>query len=65
MGAIMYILADIDFSNRLGVLVSEPQPDDMDLQDQMLNAEQGGTLRDLAMASSPSRNLEMAVFGAP
>ena len=42
MGAIMYILADIDFSNRLGVLVSEPQPDDMDLQDQMLNAGAGG-----------------------
>jgi hypothetical protein len=61
----MYKLADIDFSSRLGVLVSEMQPNDIDLQDQALNAEQGASLLHLATASSPSTNLDMAVFSAP
>ena len=65
MGANMYRLADMDFSNRLGVVVSELAPDEMDRQDQTLDAKQGATLSDLSTASSPTRDLERAVFGAP
>ena len=36
-GAIMYALANIDFSNRFGVVVSE-LPDEIDDQDQTLDA---------------------------
>ena len=52
----MYTLAAIDLSNRLGVVVSELPPDEMDHQD--LDAKQGATLSDLA-------DLERAVFTAP
>jgi hypothetical protein len=61
----LYKLADMDFSNRLGVVVSELAPDEMDRQDQTLDAKQGATLSDLSTASSPTRDLERAVFGAP
>jgi len=46
-------LANIDFSNRFGVVVSE-LPDEIDDQNQTLDAKQGAALS----------NLEMAVFGA-
>jgi hypothetical protein len=58
MGAIMYALATIDFSDRLGFIVSELMPDEIDRQDQTLDASQGAVL------SLPTRGLEMAVFGA-
>jgi len=59
MGAIMYALANIDFSDRLGFVVSELTPDKIDRQDQTLDGRQG------ALADSLSaRGLEAAVFGA-
>jgi hypothetical protein len=64
MGAIMYTLANVDFSNRLGVIVSELPPDEIDRQDQTLDAWEGA-LSALATASSSAIELEMAVFGAP
>ena len=54
----MYTLANLDFSNRFGVVVSELPPDEMDGQDQTLDAKQGAALSDLA-------DLEMAVFDSP
>jgi hypothetical protein len=60
MGAIMYALANIDFSDRLGFVVSELTPDEIDRQDQTLDARQGAALA----ASLPARGLEVAVFGA-
>ena len=57
----MYRLADFDFSNRLGVVVSELAPEEMDRQDQTLGAKPKATRSD---ASSADRDLEMAVFGA-
>jgi hypothetical protein len=60
MGAIMYALANIDFSDRLGFVVSEPTPDEIDRQDQTLDASQGAAVA----ASLPARGLEVAVFGA-
>jgi hypothetical protein len=59
MGAIMYRLAEMDFSDRLGVVVSELAPDDMDPQQETPKA-QGAKASDLATA-----DLEMAVFSAP
>ena len=56
----MYRLADVDFSNRLGVVVSELAPEEMDRQDQPLGAKRS----DPATASSTDIGLEMAVFGA-
>ena len=56
----MYRLADLDLSNRLGVVVSELAPEEMDHQD----AKPKGTRSDPAPASSADRDLEMAVFGA-
>ena len=56
----MYKLADVDFSNRLGVVVSELAPEEMDSQDHTLSAKRS----DPATASSADRGLEMAVFGA-
>ena len=58
----MYRLADVDFSNRLGVVVSELAPEEMDRQDYTLGAK--ATRSDPATASSADRDLEMAVFGA-
>ena len=55
MGAIMYALANIDFSDRLGFVVSELTPDETDRQDQRLDARQSDTL---------ATALEVAVFGA-
>ena len=54
MGAIMYALANIDFSDRLGFVVSTPQPDEIDSQDQTLDTKR----------SLPTSALEEAVFGA-
>jgi hypothetical protein len=59
MGAIMYALADIDFSARLGCVVSELTPDEIDRQDQALDGRQGALADSLA-----ARALEAAVFGA-
>ena len=57
----MYALAHvIDFSNLLDISLSEPLTDEIDRQDQTLDAK----LR-TEFASSPARNLEKAVFGAP
>ena len=56
----MYRLADFDFSNRLGVVVSELAPEEMDHQD----AKPKATRSDPAPTSSADRDLEMAVFGA-
>jgi len=61
----MYTLANIDFSNRLGIVVSERPPDEIDGQDQTLDAKRGAVLSALATASSSARGLAMAVFGAP
>ena len=59
MEAIMYALANIDFSDRSGFAVSELTPDEIDRQDQTLDGRQG------ALADSLSaRGLEVAVFGA-
>jgi hypothetical protein len=52
----MYALANIDFSDRLGFIVSELTPDEIDGQDQTLDASQGAAL------SLPARGLEVAVF---
>jgi len=41
LGAIMYALANIDFSDRLGFVVSELTPDKIDRQDQTLDGRQG------------------------
>jgi hypothetical protein len=59
MGAIMYALANINFSNRLGVVVSELAPDDMDRQKETLKVKEAKA-SDLAAV-----DLEMAVFSAP
>ena len=56
----MYRLADVDFSNRLGVVVSELAPEEMDRQDHTLGAKRS----DPATESSVDRGLEMAVFAA-
>ena len=61
----MYTLANVDFSNRLGVIFRELPPDEIDRQDQTLDAKREGALSALATASSSARELEMAVFGAP
>ena len=45
----MYGLANIDFSNQFGVVISE-LPDEIDDQDQMQDAKQGPALSDLEMA---------------
>lgn len=60
----MYILANVDFSNRLGVVVSEIALEEMDHQDQNLAAKPKATRSDPATASSADRDLELAVFGA-
>jgi hypothetical protein len=57
MGAIMYALANIDFSDRLGFVASELTPE-TDRQDQTLDARQGAAL------AASARGLEVAVFGA-
>jgi hypothetical protein len=55
----MYALANIDFSDRLGFVVSELTPDEIDRQAQTLDGRQGA-----AVDSLPARGLEVAVFGA-
>ena len=57
----MYRLADVDFSNRLGVVVSELAPEEMDRQDQKLGAKPKATRSN---PTASSADLEMAVFGA-
>jgi hypothetical protein len=61
----MYTLANIDLSNRLGVVASELPPDQIGRQNETLDVKQGAALSDLTTASSHARELEMAVFGAP
>jgi hypothetical protein len=65
----MYTLANIEFSNRLGVVVSELPPDEIDGQDQTLEAKQEVAFSDVATLSSAGTELEllleMAVFSAP
>ena len=56
----MYRLAEVDFSNRLGVVVSEPAPEEMDRQHHTVDAKRS----DPATESSDDSVLEMAVFGA-
>jgi hypothetical protein len=57
----MYALAHVvDFSNLLDISLSEPLADEIDRQDQTLDAK----LR-TESASSPARDLENAIFGAP
>jgi len=55
----MYGLADIDFSNVLVISSREPMSDEVDSQDETLNA----NLRTGSAISLP-RELEKAVFGA-
>jgi len=55
MGAIMYALENIDFSDRLGFVISASQPDEADSQHQTL---------DTKSSSLPTSALEEAVFGA-
>ena len=55
----MYRLAEMDFSVRLGVVVSELVPDEMDRQEETLKV-QGAKARDLTTAY-----LDVAVFSAP
>jgi hypothetical protein len=52
----MYRLEHIDFSNVMEICLSEPLPDEIDREDQMLEAK---------FASSPARDVEKAIFGAP
>jgi hypothetical protein len=53
----MYGLENIDFSNPLGAIVSEPLPDELDHQDQPVNEPEALSL--------PARDhLAMAIFGA-
>ena len=63
----MYTLTNIDFSNWSGVVASELPSDEIDREDQTLDAKQGAALSD-ASVPSPTREqektLEMAVFGA-
>jgi hypothetical protein len=56
----MYALANIDFSEQLGFLVSELTPDEIDRQDQTLDTRQGGAPATLL----PAEGLEVAVFEA-
>jgi hypothetical protein len=55
----MYALANIDFSDRVGCVVSELTPDEIDRQDQTLDGRQGAAPDSLLV-----RGLEVAVFGA-
>ena len=55
----MYGLADIDFSNVLVISSREPMSDEVDGQDELLDANMQSEL-----CFSPARELEKAVFGA-
>ncbi len=55
----MYGLADIDFSNVLVISSREPMSDEVDRQDETLDA----NLRS-DFVLSPAKELEKAVFGA-
>jgi hypothetical protein len=56
----MYRLEHIDFSNVMDISLSDTLPDEIDREDQILEAK----LR-TEFASSPASDLEKAVFGAP
>jgi hypothetical protein len=56
MGDIMYALANIDFSDRLGFVVSELTPEE--------NDRTSDAKKESAVTSLPAEALEMAVFGA-
>ena len=58
-GTIMYRLADIDFSNVLVISSREPMSDEVDRQDETLDANLSSW-----SALSPAKELEEAVFGA-
>ena len=58
-GTIMYRLADIDFSNVLVISSREPMSDEVDGQDETLDANLSSW-----SALSPAKELEKAVFGA-
>jgi hypothetical protein len=58
-GTIMYRLADIDFSNVLVISSREPMSDEVDRQDETLDANLSSW-----SALSPAKELEKAVFGA-
>ena len=58
-GTIMYRLADIDFSNVLVISSREPMSDEVDSQDETLDANLSS-----CSAASPAKELEKAVFGA-
>ena len=58
-GTIMYRLADIDFSNVLVISSREPMCDEVDRQDETLDANLSSW-----SAPSPAKELEKAVFGA-
>ena len=60
----MYRLADVDFSNRLGIVVSELAPEEMDRQDQTLGRKAKPREATLRPHPRRDRDLEMAVFGA-
>ena len=55
----MYRLADIDFSNVLVISSREPMCDEVDRQDETLDANLSSW-----SAASPAKELEKAVFGA-
>jgi hypothetical protein len=61
MGANMYALGNINFSNGLGVIVGELPPDEINCQDQTLDAKRGAALDEAETAFSP---LETAIFAA-
>jgi hypothetical protein len=61
----MYRLANVDFSNRLGVVVSELAAEEMYPERETSNAKPKVTGNDPATASSADKNLEIGVFGAP
>jgi hypothetical protein len=61
----MYRLANVDFSNRLGVVVSELSAEEMYPEDESPSAKPKVAGNDSAAASSADKKLEMGVFGAP
>jgi hypothetical protein len=55
----MYALSNIDFSARLGCVVSAVTPDEIDRQEQALDGR-----HNVLADSLPARALEAAIFGA-
>ena len=61
----MYRLANVDFSNRLGVVVSELAAEETYREEEAPRAKPKVTGNDPATASSADKDLEMGVFSAP